>query len=57
MSEDEAVERLAEIAQRASGDPEVAHVDADAVLMAFVPARVRDAYTDVMLRCPWWAFA
>lgn len=38
-------------------DPESAHVDADGVLLAFVPDEVRDAYERVRARCGgfWYA--
>lgn len=50
----EAVRRLDAIA---GGDPEVAHGEADRVLLEFAPPTVREAYARVQARCPWWAGA
>lgn len=38
-------------------DPDVAHSEADRLLLAFVPAEVYDAYRRLVLRCDWWATA
>jgi hypothetical protein len=38
-------------------DPERAHGLADDVLLACVPAEVREAYERVAARCGWWAAA
>ena len=40
-----------------SVDPDSAHCMADEVLMAQVPAEVRDAYERLVARCGWWATA
>lgn len=52
-----AVERLNRIAAVSSGDPEAAHGAADEVLLAMVPAEVRQAYQRVVDACAWWATA
>jgi hypothetical protein len=52
-----AVERLARIERMLASDPEAAHSDADAVLLACVPVAVRDAYQRVVDACSWWATA
>jgi hypothetical protein len=49
-----AVERLNAIE---GGDPEGAHGEADQVLLALVPAEVREAYRALVARCEWWAAA
>ena len=36
-------------------DPEKAHSDADALLLACVPKAVRDAYERLVARSDWWA--
>lgn len=38
-------------------DPEGAHGEADEVLLAVVPAEVREAYERLAARCGWWATA
>lgn len=38
-------------------DPEAAHSEADAILLAFVPAEVAHAYERLTNRCRWWATA
>jgi hypothetical protein len=38
-------------------DPEVAHGDADRLLLEFVPPRVEAAYERLVERCRWWATA
>lgn len=40
-----------------AGDPEMAHVKADQVLLALVPNEVQQAYDRLVERCDWWAFA
>lgn len=39
------------------GDPEVAHSQADDILLAYVPEDVRNAYQALVKRCGWWASA
>lgn len=39
------------------GDPELAHGQADDLLLEAVPAEIRDAYKRVADRCHWWAGA
>ena len=50
MTEAEAIELLDALD---GGDPEGAHFDADAVLLDFVPEKVREAYKRVHLRLIW----
>jgi len=38
-------------------DPEVAHGEADKILLAIVPVEVREAYERIEGRAPWWASA
>lgn len=38
-------------------DPERAHNEADAVLLAIAPEAVRAAYDRVIFRADWWASA
>jgi pyrroline-5-carboxylate reductase len=57
MTESEAIRRLDEIAATLASDPEAAHSEADAVLLATVPQTVADAYQRVVDACPWWAYA
>ena len=40
-----------------SGDPEAAHGEADAILLAAVPPEVAEAYRRLVDRCDWWAAA
>lgn len=38
-------------------DPEIAHGEADRVLLAVAPQDVREAYERLVARCRWWACA
>lgn len=38
-------------------DPEVAHLEADAVLLAVVPKQIRDAYIALSEKTEWWSAA
>ena len=52
MTIEEAIAKLAEIDD---GDPEAAHMDADAILLAAAPREVGDAYRALVERCgDWW---
>ena len=55
MTAKEAVRRLNLIS--GSGDPEVAHSEADQILLAIVPASVAEAYRQLVERADWWAYA
>lgn len=51
------VSKLDAIAEWAAGDPEVAHGNADDILLEVVAPEVRAAYERVAEACPWWACA
>lgn len=51
---EEAVRRLDALS---GGDPEIAHSDADQVLLKVVDPLVLAAYLRVVARCSWWACA
>lgn len=38
-------------------DPEMVHAQADAELLSWVPAEIREAYLRLVDRAPWWAHA
>jgi hypothetical protein len=40
-----------------AGDPEAAHSEADAILLAYVPDDIRDAYDRLVARAHFWATA
>jgi hypothetical protein len=40
-----------------SSDPELAHQEADLILLDFVPEEIADAYRRLVRRCAWWACA
>lgn len=48
---------VADLDEINAGDPEVAHSQADAVLLRFVPEAIREAYGRVQERADWWATA
>jgi hypothetical protein len=54
MTRAEAVRRLDALDAK---DPEVAHSDADGILLALVGADVRAAYQRLVERAKWWAHA
>lgn len=41
----------------AGDDPEVAHSQADGLLLEAVPTEIRDAYKRLVDRCEWWVDA
>lgn len=48
---------IAELDAISGDDPEEAHSQADAALLAYVNPEVREAYDRVVARYPWWAGA
>jgi hypothetical protein len=40
-----------------AGDPEMAHGEADEILLSVVPGEVLHAYVRLTRRCSWWACA
>lgn len=53
----DAIDRLDAIAAAMSDDPEIAHSEADAVLLSVVDPAVKAAYERVVAACRWWATA
>lgn len=41
----------------ASIDPEMAHGEADAILLSLAPLEVQQAHQRLLKRAPWWAGA
>ena len=55
MNQKEAIKRLQEL-EEDSGDNEEAHYEADAILLEFVPPKVKDAYLRTrQIRGFWYA--
>lgn len=52
-----AAEVVAALDAMQSDDPEIAHGDADALLLSALPDEVRAAYERLAGRCRWWACA
>ena len=48
---------LLKAAQCFSDDPEMAHIYADAILLATASPEVKDAYNELCQSCSWWACA
>jgi hypothetical protein len=48
---------LRKIAEHGSNDPEGAHIDADEVLLRYVPTSVRHEYEQVIAACKGWWYA
>ena len=57
LTKQEAIERLNAIAEKHSGDPEVAHSEADEVLLAYADSEVAGAYDRVVRAVGSWWYA